>query len=47
MIDRGPGISHGEAPAGGFPMARGKRSGNRTRSRAFLGDTTGGLAYGF
>ena len=46
MNDRGPRTPNGEAPAGGSPRAQGRRTGNGTRPRAFLGDTTGGVACG-
>ena len=46
MNDRGHRTPNGEAPAGGSPRAQGRRTGNGTRPRAFLGDTTGGMACG-
>ncbi|CAN0472312.1 unnamed protein product, partial [Laminaria digitata] len=39
----GPRTPNGETPARGSPRAPGKRVGNGTRPRAFLGDTTGGM----
>ena len=46
MNDRGPPTPNGEAPAGGFPRAQGKKAGNGTHLRTFLGDITGGVACG-
>ena len=44
--DSGSRIPKGEASAGGSPRALGRRPGNGTRPRAFLGDTRGGMACG-
>ena len=46
MNDSGSRIPYGEASTGGSPRAQGRRPENKTRPRAFLGDTRGGTACG-
>ena len=46
MNDRGNRTPNDDSPAGGSSRAQGRRTGNGTRPRAFLGDTTGGVSCG-
>ena len=46
MNDGGSRIPNGDAPAGRSPRAPGRRPGNGTCPRDFLGDTRGGTACG-